>query len=256
MKMRIKLIPLMIIGLMMIVLFITMGEDRKEGKVQKKTYIEKPKDNHGASNVEISKEDVITVNIDNKFTYGPLPQEIIGRISGVSWKPESPVQLEELSYLKVSYWGFDGKEHQGELIVLEKIGKEVADIFQELYDIKFPIEKIKLIDEYGGDDDLSMADNNTSAFCFREVADKQGVLSKHSYGIAIDINPVQNPYIKEERVSPLEGENYLNRSSERMGMIVKDSLCYSIFKQKGWNWGGDWKTLKDYQHFEKTITIE
>jgi hypothetical protein len=109
------------------------------------------------------------------------------------------------------------------------------------------------VDEYKGDDDVSMADNNTSAFNYRDVVDSKGVLSKHSYGVAIDINPIQNPYIKGKKISPASGTNYVNRKKFQNGMIIKNDVCYKAFKDRGWTWGGEWKTMKDYQHFQKTI---
>lgn len=186
------------------------------------------------------------------FTSQQLPDEIIHKIKDVSWKTEAAVALEDLSYITVTYWGFDEQEHIGELILHRKVAEEIVDIFKELYEAKFPIEKIKLIDEYNADDNLSMQDNNTSAFCFRNI-EGSNTISLHGYGVAIDINPVQNPYVRGEKVVPLEGKNYLNRSDIRKGMILKGDSCYNAFINRGWTWGGDWKGLCDYQHFEKDI---
>lgn len=190
------------------------------------------------------------------FMCSSLSEENIDRIVGVSWQENTPVKLEELSYINVTYWGFDDMEHMGEMIVHEKLAQEVIEIFKELYEAKYPIEKIKLIDEYNADDNLSMADNNSYAFCSREVTGKKGMFSKHSYGIAIDINPVQNPYVKGHIVLPEEGNSYLNREDIRKGMIIKGDICYNAFKSRGWTWGGEWKSLKDYQHFEKEIDFK
>lgn len=194
--------------------------------------------------------------IEPVFTQSSLSEETLDKIIGVSWKENSPVKLEELSYINVTYWGFDDVEHVGEMIVHEKLAQEVVDIFRELYVAKFPIEKMNLIDEYDANDDLSMADNNTSAFCSREITGKKGVFSEHSYGIAIDINPIQNPYIKGETILPVEGTSYLDRENTRKGMIIKGDQCYNAFKSRGWTWGGEWNTLKDYQHFEKKINFD
>lgn len=196
------------------------------------------------------------VDQDESFSYGPLPKEIITKVKGVSWEENDKIQLNDLYYVEVLHWGFDDEVHKGELIVHRKVAKEVMEIFKELYDKKFPIEKIRLIDEYSANDNLSMADNNTSAFCYREVTGKKGVLSKHSYGVAIDINPLINPYIKGDVVLPKEGKTYMERDRRVKGLITKDSIIYKIFKEKGWTWGGEWKTLKDYQHFQKNILIE
>lgn len=185
------------------------------------------------------------------FEYHPIDKVVEKRIKGISWKQNNTVKLSDLCYVKVTYWGFDEKPHIGELIVDKDLGQEVVEIFQELYDAKFPIEKIKLIDEYNAVDIKSMEDNNTSAFCYREVEGKPGKLSKHSYGIAIDINPLQNPYVYKKKISPAAGKAYVDRSNVSKGMIIKNDVCYKAFTSRGWTWGGNWKYEKDYQHFQK-----
>ena len=183
------------------------------------------------------------------FAYSDLSDDIIDKIIGVSYIENDNVFLEDLSYIQVTHWGFDDKEHIGEIIVNSKVAEDIVEIFKELYEAKFPIEKIRLIDEYGADDDLSMMDNNSSSFCYREVAGSNK-LSNHSYGIAIDINPVQNPYIKGNVLLPSNGEEYLDRENIRKGMITEGDPCYNAFVSRGWTWGGHWNSLKDYQHFE------
>jgi len=187
------------------------------------------------------------------FAYQSIPEPIKETMKGVSWQEKNPVSLEDLSYVQVAYWGFDGEIHQGEIIVHQQLALEVQEIFRELYEAKFPIEKMVLIDEYNGDDESSMADNNTSAFCSRPITGKQNVYSKHSYGVAIDINPVQNPYQKGELILPPIGEVYLDRSKNAKGMIQVGDPCYTAFISRGWSWGGDWIDRKDYHHFEKNI---
>lgn len=196
--------------------------------------------------LDMDKEEVI-------FTYIPLSEEIIDRINGISYKENNEVKIEDLAYIQVTHWGFDDRDHMGEMIVNIKVAEEVVEIFRELYEAKFPIEKIKLIDEYDAKDDLSMADNNTSAFCYREVTGSKGKLSNHSYGVAIDINPVQNPYVKDNTILPEGGKEYLDRDNIRKGMIISNDVCYNAFKSRGWTWGGEWNSLKDYQHFEFII---
>ena len=197
------------------------------------------------------KEPTAQETFSQTFEYHPIDKEIEEIITGVSWKQNDTVKIDDLCYVSVTYWGFDEKPHYGELIVNKDIGQEVVEIFKELYAAKFPIEKIKLIDEYDAIDTKSMEDNNTSAFCYREVEGKPGKLSKHSYGIAIDINPLQNPYVYKDKVSPEAGRKYLNRSKASKGFIVKDDVCYKAFTSRGWTLGGDWKYEKDYQHFQK-----
>jgi hypothetical protein len=187
------------------------------------------------------------------FEYYEVDKDIEARIKGISWREGSPVTFEDLRYVRVAYWDFDGNPQMGELLVNKAVAKDIAEIFEELYNAKFPIEQIRLIDDYNAEDIKSMEDNNTSAFCFREVEGKPGKLSKHSYGLAIDINPVQNPYVYKDKISPKEGKDYLDRSKVVQGMITKGDVCYNAFVSRGWTWGGDWKYEKDYQHFQKDL---
>ncbi len=160
------------------------------------------------------------------------------------------ISYDELRYLTVLHHGYDGFVHVGELIVNACVADEVLQIFKELYLMGYPIEKMRVMSCYGGSDELSMEDNNSSAFNFRYMTDG-GKLSYHAYGLAIDLNPKVNPYIKEELVLPVNGKEYVNRNQCVLGMIKKDDAVYQLFKRYGWTWGGDWTSLKDYQHFEK-----
>jgi hypothetical protein len=153
--------------------------------------------------------------------------------------------------------GFDGLTHIGELIVNKAIAEEVVDIFRELYDLEYPIEKMLLIDEYDADDLKSMADNNTSAFNYRFVEGTSSP-SVHSEGVAIDINPLYNPYVKssdgELEVLPENATEYVDRDKENIYYIRKDDPLYKAFVSRGFTWGGEWKNSKDYQHFEKKLS--
>lgn len=186
------------------------------------------------------------------FNKEPISEELAKMITGASYKANDVIQLGDLSYLQITYWGYDDQTHIGEMIVNEKVADEVLDIFKELYENKYYIEKMRLIDEYNADDNKSMAANNTSAFCYREMTGGYG-LSKHSYGLAIDINPVMNPYIHGQEILPPQGKDYVERNAHFKGLIVKGDPCYNAFTKRGWIWGGDWVTPKDYQHFEKNI---
>lgn len=186
------------------------------------------------------------------FSRGPLPDDIIEFITGRSYKKETPFGYQELEYLVVSHVNFDGEHRAGEMIVSAGVGAEVLEIFAELYEKKFPIDKIGLIDHYGASDEASMADNNTSAFNYKTI-NNSAIVSKHGYGLAIDINPVQNPYVSGGTVLPAPGSDYLDRADIRRGMIVKGDDCYNAFISRGWIWGGDWDSPKDYQHFEKNF---
>lgn len=185
-----------------------------------------------------------------------ISETVFARIDGCSYRENENISLDELRYMRVLYMGFDGETHIGELIVNGKISTDILDIMQALYYAAYPIEQMVLVDAYGGDDDLSMAANNTSAFNYRNVPGT-GRLSNHSYGLAIDINPLYNPYIRTAsdgsvRCDPPEGEAFADRKQDFPYKIDHEDLCYKLFAAHGFQWGGDWKSVKDYQHFEKT----
>jgi hypothetical protein len=164
----------------------------------------------------------------------------------------SAVGCERLALVKFSYLGFDGQVHRdGEIVVLDAAADRVARIFEALLSKRFPIEKARPVNVYEGDDDASMADNNTSSFNDRPVSGGTS-LSMHAYGLAIDLNPVQNPFIQREhgtsQVSPKASESYLKRSDVRPGMA---EAILDVFADNGFStWGGDWSNPIDYQHFQ------
>lgn len=184
------------------------------------------------------------------FRVDMLSEEQIQGMTGVTWTENAPVSLEELRSVAVTYHGFDDDIYVGRIIIHEALAEDIRDIFQELYAAEFLIEKITPIYYYDGDDDASMEANNTSAFNFRQMTGSSSI-SVHGYGRAIDINPMINPYVKETVVLPESGEDYLNRADDIKGMITRGDRVYEAFTSRGWTWGGDWRTLKDYQHFEK-----
>ena len=153
-----------------------------------------------------------------------------------------------LELVTVNYYGFDDKLHQGQLIVNKNVAAEVKEIFDEIRKIKFPVEKVIPLSKYNWSDDESMKDNNTSAFNHRYISGTR-ILSMHAKGLAIDINPKQNPYIKNDVISP-PGATY---NPDIKGTININSSIVKIFKKRGWSWGGDWTSLKDYQHFQKDL---
>ena len=181
----------------------------------------------------------------------PVPVDVAKRMRQHSWRKGCPVPISDLAYLRLSYHGPDGAVHEGELVVHKSLAVEVLAIFKALFEQRFPITKMRLVDEYAGDDDKSIADDNTSAFNCREVAGKPGVLSRHSYGRAIDINPLKNPMILGGKVSPPAGSRYLDRRQPTPGLLRKGDAAVREFTRRGWTWGGTWKDLKDYQHFDK-----
>ncbi len=189
------------------------------------------------------------------FTSEPIPDAVFARMSGVSYPAGCSVAREDLRYLRLSYHDFNGGVQVGEMVCSKKIADDLVEIFRELYRQGYQIDKMRLIDDYGGDDDLSCADNNTSCFNYRTVAGSNS-LSKHALGLAVDINPFNNPYVTypdgKERISPPGSEPYANRSADLPHMIGPGDAAYELFKAHGFKWGGSWKTLKDYQHFQKT----
>lgn len=181
----------------------------------------------------------------------PIPKQIAVQMHQYTWHKDCPVPMEQLVYLKLSYWGFDKKTHTGNLIVHQELAKEVVVIFQTLYHHHFPIQSMELMDAFKGDDNASMTANNTSAFNCRAVTNRPGEYSQHSYGRAIDINPLLNPYVHDKNIMPAEGANYADRSTPAPGKIIKGDLVYQEFIKYGWDWAGNWYDLQDYQHFEK-----
>jgi hypothetical protein len=168
-----------------------------------------------------------------------------------SWHPGCPVPPTDLRQLSIPYWDYNSHKQTGILIVHKDVAEEAAGLFRKLYDHHFLIEKMAPIDAYGGDDDGSMAANNTSAFNCRDTTGRPGVFSNHSWGRAIDINPLTNPYVKGDIVLPSAGRAYLDRTKSYPGSILADGYAVKIFEEAGWTWGGRWKDRQDYQHFEK-----
>lgn len=165
-----------------------------------------------------------------------------------SWRAGCPVGLEDLRLVAVSHWGFDGRPQVGEVVVHVRSAEAVVSVFERLFRARFPIERMRLVDEYGADDDRSMAANNTSGFNCRTVAGSTR-WSEHAYGAAIDVNPVQNPYVTRSGVSPPAGAAYTARSASTPGLITRDGPAVAAFGAIGWGWGGSWSSGKDYQHF-------
>jgi len=165
-----------------------------------------------------------------------------------SWKPGVPISFEELRLIHVSYWGFDGKTHTGRLVVNDAWAGDLCTVFQTLYEVRFPIRSMNLIDAYGASDPLSMAADNTSAYNGRYRGDAS-VWSMHAYGLAVDINPIENPWVRADKVSPAAGRAYLDRSLSAPGVIRAGDVVVRAFASIGWKWGGYWETSKDYQHF-------
>jgi hypothetical protein len=172
------------------------------------------------------------------------------RMSGRSWHRGCPVGFGELRLLIVSRWGFDGRAHRGRLVVNRDAAAPMLDVMRSLYEERYPIRQMRLVDAYGADDHRSMAADNTSAFNCRFVAGSPGVWSQHAYGRAIDVNPIENPYVTASGyVSPPAGAPYLRRGKRAKGVIHRGGAVVAAFAAVGWGWGGKWPWPKDYQHF-------
>lgn len=200
-------------------------------------------------------------DLDLYFTSKAIDTTILDFISGKSYRENPDITLEDLTYLKLLHYNYNHEIQVGELLINKQIATDCIEIFQELFKQQYEISSMYLIDRYWmGDgsstDTASMSDNNSSGFCYRTIAGTSK-LSNHALGFAIDINPYENPYITYKNGVPVfyheNAENYADRDLKLSHMIDHDDLCYQLFTQHGFTWGGDWKNSKDYQHFEKKI---
>ena len=188
----------------------------------------------------------------------PIDKKIEARMrKGHSYKDGCPVKLKDLRYLRLRYHGFDGKDHTGEMIVHKNVAHEVVKIFGELYRMHYPIHRMRLVSDYGGSDFRSIEADNTSAFNCRPVTGGKK-WSNHAYGKAIDINPIENPYISRSgRISHKASLKFRDRKRkdpsrpEYRAVLLPGDPAVRAFKKRGWRWGGDWRSIKDYQHFDK-----
>lgn len=199
----------------------------------------------------------LNLNKVEYFYYEDVPNNIRKGLYEEELKNNENITWDDLVLVHILHVGFDNLVHKGELIVNKSIALDIIDIFEKLYASNYKIEKVKLIDTYDGDDHLSMINNNTSAFNYRFI-EGTNTLSNHSYGLAIDINPLYNPYVyKDSRgalvVSPSISRKYADRSLDFAYKIDENDTCYKVFIEHGFSWGGNWRDKKDYQHFEKNI---
>lgn len=200
----------------------------------------------------LSLEEVSAYGEDACFTVNPISDEVFERMAGKSYKSNCTIPRDELRYIRVLHKNIEGDILTGELVLHESIADEVCEIFHELYLADYPIERMRLVDDYDANDRASMADNNTSGFNFRVVAGTD-TLSNHARGLALDINPYYNPYCVPSTgyVSPPGASAYADRSADFSYKIEEGDLLYNLFMEHGFRWGGHWNSSKDYQHFEK-----
>lgn len=199
------------------------------------------------------------------FYYEPISEALSRYMTGVTYPSKDSetaqnglaVTFDDLRYLHILHYDFDGNPAEGELVCNQYIAQDLIEIFYQLYLNEYQLESVLLIDEFDGDDTASMEANNTSCFNYR-VVEGSTSLSKHAYGLAIDINPLYNPYVTYEKdgaenISPAAAYSYADRSANFPYKIDENDLCYKLFTQYGFIWGGNWNNVKDYQHFQKSI---
>lgn len=205
----------------------------------------------------LSRSELKTEDISKWFTVSKIDDKLFARIWKKSWKENCTLKRDDLRYIKVLHCNADGEPQVGEMIVNAAIADKVVGIFRKLYDAGYRIERMTLIDNYDANDEMSMRANNTSSFNFRFMTGSKTKISKHGMGLAIDINPLYNPYVKKKNdgtwhIEPATAKKYaLDRNKKNIKYkIDHNDLAYKLFKEAGFKWGGDWKSLKDYQHFE------
>ena len=211
---------------------------------------------------KVNADSVDMNNLPQYFMASEIPDEVYQRINGKSYRDNPDIGLEDLRYLKMLHYNYDHQIQVGEMIVNAQLADEICSIFMELFQNGYEINSMYLVDNYwAGDGDstdyASIDVNNTSAFNYREQTGG-GALSNHAYGCAIDINPMENPYVVYDGDTPVSwshsnADPYIDRTSGAEHVITHEDLCYQIFTKYGYSWGGDWSNPKDYQHFEKKV---
>ena len=206
----------------------------------------------------VPEEEVRCTGTDNWFRAEKISDAVFSRMWNKSWKPDCPLKRDDLRYLRMLHRNAEGRPQRGEMIVNAAIADKVLHIFRRLYEAGYRIERMVLIDEYDADEEKSMNANNTSAFNFRFMTGSRTRISYHERGLAIDLNPLYNPYVKRRsdgkyHVEPSKGRPYAFDRATRKDIpyrIDRNDLAYKLFTNAGFRWGGNWRTLKDYQHFE------
>ena len=188
------------------------------------------------------------------FAAEPIPDGVWQRMQGKTYKENPYIGRGDLRHIRALHWDYDNKIHVGEMIVNKRIADVVARILRQLYDARYPIQRMLLPDVYDADDEKQMRDNNSSSFCYRAIAGS-AKLSKHARGLAIDINTLYNPYYKDRKdgtrfIQPATAAEYCDRTKSFPYKIDEQDLCLRLFTEAGFEWGGTWTSCKDYQHFE------
>ena len=192
--------------------------------------------------------------IDKCFAAEPIPDGVWARMQGKTYKENPYIGRDDLRHIRALHWDYDQQMHVGEMVCNKQIADRLVTILRQLFEAKYPIQRMLLPDVYNADDETQMRDNNSSCFCYRNIS-ASSTLSKHARGLAVDINTLYNPYIKTLAsgtllIEPATGEPYCDRSWDFPYKITHDDLCFKLFTEAGFEWGGDWTSVKDYQHFE------
>jgi D-alanyl-D-alanine carboxypeptidase len=178
----------------------------------------------------------------------PVPAEVLARST---WEPACPVAATDLAYVRLTFWGFDDQRHTGELLLNRSVAHAVVGVFRTLYAQRFPFEELRVTTRSELDAPPTGDGNNTGSFVCRPTTGSTTSYSQHAYGLAIDLDPFQNPYTKDDLVLPELASSYLDRDHVRPGMITPSGVVVRAFESIGWTWGGTWRSLKDYQHFSQ-----
>lgn len=184
------------------------------------------------------------------FVSQPVPDAVKAKMQGGSMPNNATISYDELRYLTVFHYDYEGNIKKGELVCNKAIAHDLLCIFRALFSRTYPINSIRLVDDFEASDEASMRANNTSCFNYRTVTGTK-TLSKHAIGMAVDINPLQNPYIKGKRIQPSTAVEFVDRNKDFPHKIDEDDFCKEVFTSFGFRWGGNWRSTKDYQHFEK-----
>ncbi len=231
------------------------AEDAEEETAGEET-AEVPKFSDVSAGSILTGEQIAREGEDSFFRQSKITDSVFSRIYGNSYGEDCTTPREDLRYLRLLHYDFDGNIRVGELICNKSVSDDMLRIFRELYKAEYPVEKVLLVDDYGADDELSSSDNNTSCFNYRTVAGTSA-LSRHAAGVAIDINPLYNPYVTQEgqKCSPANGSSYMDRSKDFAYKIDENDLCYRLFTEAGFVWGGEW-SQPDYMHFSRDAQPE
>jgi hypothetical protein len=219
-------------------------EERTNNKTQRLTPIEK------VASPDISHADDTLSYKGYVFFSQPVPEVVKTRMLGKSLPEAAKIGFDELRYLTLYHYDFKGHIQQGEMVCNKAIAHDLLCIFRTLFAEAYPINSIRLVDDFEASDETSMQANNSSCFNYRTISGSWR-LSQHAFGMAVDINPLQNPCVKGSRIRPATATDYVDRSKHFPHKIDDNDFCKKTFESYGFRWGGRWRSVKDYQHFEK-----